>query len=117
MVYHDTYQERVFPMKTISTIASLILIAVTACTAAEVATAKTIVDVSGNVCQAVFASVDPSLDSVCTTGAAIAAAVEALVAQHSSADAALSVSKTPYAPTQAEIYAYLVAHGATAVKH
>lgn len=100
--------------KQLSTIIALALL--TGCSAAGQATAKTIVDVSGAVCEAVFTSVDPTLAPLCTTGEQIAQAIEALVAQAAAPAVALKVSPAPYTPSNAEIYNYLVLHGATTAK-
>ena len=72
--------------------------------------AKTVIDTAGNVCQVVVAAVDPSLGPICTTAQAIADAIAALLAEHQ----AMGVAGA--APSQGEIYNWLVAHGATPVK-
>ena len=72
--------------------------------------AKTVIDTAGNVCQVVVAAVDPSLGPICTTAQAIADAIAALLAEHQ------AMGVTGAAPSQGEIYNWLVAHGATPVK-
>jgi len=95
-----------------SIIASFIVLGlVVGCTTAQIATAKTIVDDAGKVCEVVFVAADPTLAPLCTTAADL---VEAeLLVQNSIVDGGLGLAP---APTNAQIYAYLKAHGATTVK-
>ena len=86
------------------------------CSAAGQAKATTIEDTAGVVCEVVLQATDPSLASLCTTAAQVAAAVTALTAAHTTDAGTLAAAAKPYAPTTAEVYAYLQAHGATSVK-
>lgn len=107
-------------MKTITkAIACLLLVA---CSAAQQNNAKTITDTAGNVCEVVVTVVDPVLAPLCTTAQDVALAIEALVEQQqAAADAGAAghgrkVAVAPRKPTSAEVYAWLVAHGAKTVK-
>lgn len=75
------------------------------------ATAKSAVDVAGNVCEVVVASVDPALPPICTTAQAVADAIVSIVGAHGPT----GVGAAPYKPSNAEVYAWLAAHGATKV--
>ena len=100
--------------KLLLAVAAAVSISLAGCTAAQLATANSVVDVAGNVCQVIIAATDPTLVPVCTTATGIASAITALIAAHvpTAADAT-----TPYAPSNDEVYKYLVAHGAKLVKH
>lgn len=97
----------------------LFMLGTGACTGSQQTTLKAVTDVAGNVCQVVVTATDPSLTPICTTATEIANAIESLIGGHAAAlDAgtggvagALAV-KTDYVPTNAEVYAWLVAHGA-----
>lgn len=119
------------PMKSLRTAVVAVLLAgalVVGCTAAQQALAKTIVDDTGSVCETVFVAVDPTLAPLCTTASTIATAIESLIASHTTADAgaadaaptaarkAGTTAPAAYVPSNAEIYGWLVAHGAHPVK-
>jgi sorbitol-specific phosphotransferase system component IIBC len=105
-------------MKIKNVIASLVAItAIVGCTAAERSLASTLISVSGAACEAVFVAEDPSQAPLCTTGAQIAQAVDALAGQLvSDAGAAPGMGSPAATPTNAQVYAWLKAHGAQPVK-
>jgi len=95
------------------------------CTAAQQTTATTVAQSGTAVCEIVFTAADPALAPLCTTAEAVEEAIQALVA--SAAANAVADAGTPAArnlatavpvakPTAAQIYAYLLAHGAVTVK-
>ncbi len=100
-------------------VAALGLISLVACGAGALATATAVTNTAGVACEVVLQAADPSLASLCTTAVDVEQAIQALVAAHvTTTDAGKAVAgAAPYKPTAAEIYAYLVAHGATGVKH
>lgn len=73
-------------------------------------TIKSVTDTAGSVCQVVFLSVDPSLAPLCTTAQDVAKAIEALIAQATDGGSTGAAN-----PSQADVYAWLAAHGARTV--
>ena len=99
-------------------VAALGLISLVACGAGALATATAVTNGAGVACEVVLQATDPALASVCTTAVDVEQAIQALIAAHVTTDAGKAVAGTaPYKPSAAEIRAYLLAHGAAAVKH
>ena len=101
-------------------LAAVAALAVTGCTKAQETTAQTVTTTAGAACEVVFTAVDPSLAPLCTTAEQVAEAIEALTAQASATltnDAGVAVAAATVAvkPTNAQVYQWLVAHGATPV--
>ncbi len=93
---------------------------VTACTAAQLQTATTITQSGEGVCEVVLTVADPLLAPLCTTVADVESAIQALIAVATPvtvADAGVVATQKLVVtqPTTAQVYQYLLAHGAKTV--
>jgi type IV pilus biogenesis protein CpaD/CtpE len=110
-------------MKIKTIIASIALASLTACSGAQQSTAKAITDATGSACEFILQSTDPSLSPLCTTAAAVADAIEALISAaenavtaDAGAPAASRKLGSTYKPSAKEVYQYLATHGAKPAK-
>lgn len=103
--------------KALSFIAASIAALVVACTPAEQKTAATAIDVTGKTCEVIFVALDPALTPLCTTAEDIAVAVLNIVStKPNDAGTDAAPGAAPNMPSNAEVYAYLKAHGAQPIK-
>jgi hypothetical protein len=97
-----------------------VLALVAACTAAQLASLRSVADSSGAMCSIVVLATDPTLSPLCATPSILADAYEALDAAYlaskgdAGADAA-GVGSAEFTPNQAALYAFVASHGGTPV--
>jgi hypothetical protein len=72
---------------------------------------------AGQACDVIVTAVDPGLLPICTTATALADAIQELIIAHGGVADAGAGGAPAYVPSKAEIYAWLVKHGATTVRH
>lgn len=96
-----------------------IAFALVACTPSELASLKSVSDVTGAVCSTVVLAVDPALAPLCTTPAVLDSAYVALLGAYnaSKGDAGVDggVGAAPFVADPAAIYEYVSTHGGVPV--
>jgi hypothetical protein len=102
------------PLKTC--LCALTIACVTACTAAELTTAKAITAVVGQVCEVVFVSADPALAPLCTTAVELENAIQQAINEFQTTVvdggvASSAPAAKQHVPANNEVYATLLKRG------